>query len=144
MAVAQYLVLYTCSIRKFNFSLYVLVLIYSSDVGFMAYPSSIIITFYRGKLLFDQLDRNDGEGYNVSTGVFTAPMAGMYHFFWSLLFNRGENVAIAFELNATRKVLIYRDTEEGTYSSTSGSIYLRLTVGDQGYLLADQSRREDS
>ena len=102
----------------------------------MAYPSSDITTSSGAKLQFNRVDRNDGQGYNVSTGVFTAPVAGMYHFYWSLLFYNGGDVTIMFKLNGTQKVYSHRDTRDGTHSSTSGSIYLRLKVGDQVYLEA--------
>ena len=105
----------------------------------MVYPSSYITTSSGAKLKFNQVDRNDGQGYKVSTGVFTAPVAGMYHFYWSLLFYSGGHVTIDFKLNGTEKVRSYRDTDGGTFSSTSGSIYLRLKVGDQVYLEADGS-----
>ena len=129
-----------CKIRNFNLSLHVrlLVFICSSDVGFMAYPSGYITTSSGAKLKFNLLDRNDGQGYKVNTGVFSAPVAGMYHFYWSLLFIRGKHVTIYFKLNGTRKVYSHRDTDDGTYSSTSGSIYLRLKIGDQVYLEADR------
>ena len=105
----------------------------------MAYPSSRITTTGGGKLQFNRVDRNDGQGYSVSTGVFTVPVAGMYHFYWSLLFYNGGHVTIYFKLNGTLKVRSYRYTDDGTFSSTSGSIYLRLKVGDQVYLEAGQS-----
>ena len=105
----------------------------------MAYPSGYITPTAYAKLKFNQVDRNDGQGYDVSTGVFTAPVAGLYHFFWSLLFYSGGYVAIEFKLNGTQKVISYRDTQGGSYSSTSGSIYLRLKVGDQVYLEASAS-----
>ena len=104
----------------------------------MVYPSSQITTTGGAKLQFNIVDCNDGQGYNVSTGVFTAPMAGMYHFYWSLLFVSGGNVRIDFKLNGTEKVRSYRYTDDGHHSSTSGSIYLRLKVGDRVYLEADR------
>ena len=105
----------------------------------MAYPSNEITTTAKAKLKFNQVDKNDGQGYNVSTGVFTAPVAGMYHFYWSLLFYYGGDVTIDFKLNGTEKVRSYRNTDDGDTSSTSGSIYLRLKVGDQVYLEADRA-----
>ena len=104
----------------------------------MAYPSNFITTTRGAKLQLNRVDRNDGRGYSASTGVFSAPVAGMYHFFWSLLFMSGKHVTIDFKLNGTEKVRSYRDTRDGYYSSTSGSIYLRLKVGDQVYLEADR------
>ena len=104
----------------------------------MAYPSNDITTTANGKLKFNQIDRNDGQGYSASTGVFSAPVAGMYHFYWSLLLYSG-NLRIDFKLNGAVKVYSYRHPGDGRYSSTTGAIYLRLKVGDQVYLEASQS-----
>ena len=98
----------------------------------MAYPSQNISTTAYTKLQFNQVDRNDGQGYDVSTGVFSAPVAGMYHFYWSLLSRRGKHCTMFFILNGTKRV--YSHTTDTTDSSISGSIYLRLKVGDQAFL----------
>ena len=105
----------------------------------MAYPSHDITTITNAKIQFNRVDRNDGKGFNVNNGTFIAPVAGMYHFYWSLLFFSGKNVSIDFKLNGTEKVFSFRNTDDGIQSSTSGSIYLRLKVGDQVYLEADRS-----
>ena len=103
----------------------------------MAYPSYHIATTRGAKLVFDRVDRNDGRGYSTNNGVFTAPVAGMYYFFWSLLYYNGGDVTIEFMLNGTKKV--YSHATDVTYSHPSGSIYLRLKVGDRVYLEADSS-----
>ena len=109
---------------------------YFSDVGFMAYPSSPITTTRGGKLRFNRVERNDGRGYSVNTGTFTAPAAGMYQFYWSLLFYTRGPINIEFKLNGWRKVRVHRNNEDW---SISGSIYLRLKVGDQVYLEAESA-----
>ena len=113
--------------------------IYYSDVGFMAYPSDAITTIAYAKIKFNRVDRNDGQGYDVNNGTFTAPVDGMYNFYWSLLFYSGGSATIRFNLNGTPKIRSQRNVMDGRSSSTSGSIYLRLKVGDQVYLEADSS-----
>ena len=49
-----------------------------------------------------------------------------------LTLSQGKHCTIFFILNGTKRV--YSHTTDTTYSSISGSIYLRLKVGDQAFL----------
>jgi len=57
-----------------------------------------------GVLNFDHQVANTGGGMNLKTGVFTAPKAGMYTFFFSMLKNGWifELTEIALRLNEVR------------------------------------------
>ena len=126
---------YICGRRRLAVAGYRMICLVLSDIGFMAYPSYNMSTNRGTKLWFDRVDRNDGGGYNVSNGIFTVPVAGVYHFFWNLDFYRGIYVIIAFMLNETKKV--YSFATKMDYDQLSCSIYLRLKMGDRVYLEAD-------
>uniref|UniRef100_A0A669BJQ5 Complement C1q tumor necrosis factor-related protein 3 n=1 Tax=Oreochromis niloticus TaxID=8128 RepID=A0A669BJQ5_ORENI len=81
-------------------------------------------------LIFKHVVTNIGNAYNPQTGIFTAPVRGVYHFDWSLyehgniaagvvLFRNGENIFIVYEHQPTGGV------------SASNAASLLLEVGDQ-------------
>lgn len=53
----------------------------NKTVAFVAQRNS---TYNRnGTILFTRLHLNIGNGFNQSTGVFTAPVSGVYHFYFT-------------------------------------------------------------
>ena len=110
----------------------------TKDVGFLVYPSGFITTVKNSKVKFDKVDRNDGQGYSEKTGIFSAPVAGMYHFFWNLLSYGGRTNRIHLMLNGETKVISVVIAKK-MWVTPSGSVYLRLKKDDQVYLQADDS-----
>ncbi|KAL3973727.1 hypothetical protein ACER0C_022353 [Sarotherodon galilaeus] len=81
-------------------------------------------------LIFKRAVTNIGNAYNPSTGIFTAPVRGVYHFDWkvygkeniqagALLYRNGEKISIAYEL----------PTSGGVSASNAASLLLQ--AGDQ-------------
>ena len=109
---------------------------HTKDVGFLVFPLAHYTTTANAKLQFDKVDRNDGQGFNIKTGIFTSPVAGMYHFFWNFLSLSGSHCTITLLQDGKLK-LRSRLTANRLYETPSGSIYLRLKKGEHVYLQAN-------
>ncbi|XP_003458732.1 complement C1q-like protein 4 [Oreochromis niloticus] len=97
-------------------------------------------------LIFKRVVTNIGNAYNINTGIFTAPVRGVYHFEWhigahgdashavyALLFKNGERIFTAYEVQPSH------------YVTTSNGASLLLEVGDQVLLhLATNSKIYDN
>ena len=74
-----------------------------------------------------------GNGYDTETGIFNAPVAGLYHFFWNILSMNGTKpCTIMLKHNGNLKLRSFIAPSE--QQTSSGSIYLRLDSGDCVYL----------
>uniref|UniRef100_A0A3B4H333 C1q domain-containing protein n=1 Tax=Pundamilia nyererei TaxID=303518 RepID=A0A3B4H333_9CICH len=91
-------------------------------------------------LIFKRVVTNIGNTYNPHTGIFTAPVRGVYHFYWTVygnenipagayLFRNGEYIFIAFE-----------QLTSGWASACNGASLL-LEVGDQVSVRIDPGAR---
>ncbi|XP_078319041.1 complement C1q-like protein 4 [Crassostrea virginica] len=87
-------------------------------------------------LVFPHIITNVGGGYNVNTGVFTAPRDGVYVFFCKIT-SSGSSSEMRFEfiLNGSTKTrnLVYGRTGH-PYRTSSNSIVLQLRHGDRVWI----------
>ena len=102
-------------------------------VGFSVYLKNRV---ENGQLIsavkFEHVITNTGNGYDVHTGLFTAPAAGLYSFSarmsspkssqWYIMWN-GETVAYLFTTGSHEK-----------WESCSESVSLKLTAGDKVWI----------
>ena len=94
-------------------------------------------------LVFRTINHNEGGGYDASTGVFTAPRAGIYLFLATLQgvglqHSAGMNtvkVALMQDHQQRQRVLTQAD-REGDRDSTSLQAVLRLAAGSSVWLQA--------
>ena len=103
--------------------------------------SSNFITTANGTIIFDDVGRNKGGGgYNNRTGVFTVPVTGVYHVYFSLLSEGGSESEIDLKFNEMPSAVIRTFIAASQkYHTPSASVYVRLNVGDKVYLKAFRS-----
>ena len=88
-----------------------------------------------GNLTFDQVDINIGGGFNGSTGVFTAPIAGIYKMTFSgqSAFNKFEITFIEVQKfdSTVFSILDDNEAENADANNVSFTWMMILAVGDE-------------
>ncbi|XP_076079019.1 uncharacterized protein LOC143049166 [Mytilus galloprovincialis] len=107
-------------------------------VAFSAYRSSSQTLSNKEKVIFDGVWSNVENGYEPSTGVFTAPYPGLYHFTAVVMSTDGSILVLYLCHNGlciTRRLL----TGDG-YKTGTIDVVLNLQKGDKVYMQSDRSQ----
>lgn len=114
-------------------------------IAFYAYFSNDFKSMPKGStFLFDVVETNLGNGYNKTTGIFTAPSSGLYAFTWTVQ-AAGKHVVppinsnsqygeinAALMQNGAVKGVIVADTEtKYDMDTATGFVVLETKVGDR-------------
>uniref|UniRef100_A0A3P9DFB5 C1q domain-containing protein n=1 Tax=Maylandia zebra TaxID=106582 RepID=A0A3P9DFB5_9CICH len=92
-------------------------------------------------LVFKHVITNIGNAYNPSTGIFTAPVRGVYHFELHMFGHGGVAVGAYLYKNQGLVVIAYEhQTAAGELSGSNGASLL-LEVGDQVFVRLLDGRR---
>ena len=100
----------------------------SHAVGFSAFLTNRVVLNSPVKLVFDHVLSNSGNGYDIKTGIFTAPIAGLYSFSVTLTSDISSRFFIMFN---GRNVGYVVNSGENRWESGSQNVNLQLTVGDK-------------
>uniref|UniRef100_K1PZQ0 Caprin-2 n=1 Tax=Magallana gigas TaxID=29159 RepID=K1PZQ0_MAGGI len=93
--------------------------------------SSYSISWNSGTLVFPVVITNVGNGYNPSTGVFTAPTAGEYVFFVNVQSYNTESIYVDVVLNGVTKVRTMAQGGTDYYDAGPNLAVLTLQKGDR-------------
>lgn len=78
---------------------------------------------------FNKVYTNIGRGYNPSTGIFTAPIAGVYQFSAVVMSDKGQYLIASLYHNATRVSSVHIKTI--SFQTGALGMVLDLKKGDQ-------------
>ncbi|KAL2081077.1 hypothetical protein ACEWY4_022930 [Coilia grayii] len=94
-------------------------------------PFSEEVTLIHQKVL-----TNVGEAYNNTSGVFTAPVSGVYFFtFTTYSWVKNKNIGVKLMKNNDEVLLIWENQDSGDNEDyASNSVVLELEVGDTVYM----------
>ncbi|XP_061187002.1 complement C1q-like protein 4 [Saccostrea echinata] len=107
----------------------------TKQVGFTAgIPSQS--SFWTGDvLIFSNVITNIGGGYNSNTGIFTAPVAGMYQFFVNICSYASKTTSYYIVLNGISKVTaLSQSSNHAPYQTGTNMLLVRLEQGDKVWI----------
>ena len=90
------------------------------------------ITGINSVVKFEDVKVNRGQGYDPSTGVFTAPRKGLYHVSCLILGNNGHRVH--YQLNKNDAVYTKGYSTKGVYTSSTISSLVEMKKGDRVFI----------
>ncbi|XP_056439377.1 complement C1q-like protein 3 [Gadus chalcogrammus] len=111
---------------------------FTAAVGHSLGPVPIDIT-----VKYQMIISNMGNGYNPTTGIFTARVSGMYYFRYTMYNNVGPtpNSFMSLMKNGQRLVSTWDTTGDDSNDSASNAAVLQLEAGDDVYTLLYANRQ---
>ncbi|XP_061186567.1 complement C1q tumor necrosis factor-related protein 6-like [Saccostrea echinata] len=103
----------------------------NKKVGFTAGMPSSSTYWSSDVMVFSKVITNIGGGYNSNTGIFTAPVAGMYHFFLNLVGYDTKSIDLHVVSNGNSKVTAMSEASaSSTYQTGTNMLVVRLEQDD--------------
>eukprot|EP00105_Crassostrea_gigas_P014079 XP_011430626.1 PREDICTED: complement C1q tumor necrosis factor-related protein 3 [Crassostrea gigas] len=103
-----------------------------TTVAFHVYLKNSISSLSQNQIIkYNHIVTNIGEGYDTSTGKFTAPVDGVYSFTWTYLTKKGAKAYIGGVLDGKQIVWTVMEDQTATWASTTGHLVVRMKKGSQ-------------
>ncbi|XP_058249873.1 adiponectin-like [Hemibagrus wyckioides] len=105
-------------------------------------PKNIGPNTKRVTLVYETAFTNIGNAYNTKTGIFTAPVKGVYYFIFVLFNPHNLSTAVALMKNG-ESIVLASDNEPGadTEDTATNSVSLLLEEGDRVYIELLENRK---
>ncbi|XP_054914572.1 complement C1q-like protein 2 [Poeciliopsis prolifica] len=92
-------------------------------------------------LIYTRVITNVGNAYNQHTGIFVAPVRGMYYF--SFFYHAGGGKSVGLQLKKNNQVVVWSADHKSSYDGADNggnAAFLVLQRGDQVYIQLDANR----
>ena len=90
---------------------------------------------------FDKIRFNRGQCYNPSTGVFTAPRKGLYHF--SCVIKANSSHQVHYQLNKNNAAYNYGYSNKSGHATSTISDVIEMRKGDRVFIKHRNSNSEE-
>ena len=100
----------------------------AQPIAFCAHMSKSSNNTYLQAVVYDSVTVNAGQGYNKFSGIFQAPVTGIYHFTSTVMSKSGTSVHVNIVKNGAPIAWNFADFEG--WESGSTTVIVELEAGD--------------
>lgn len=103
--------------------------------AYIDYQGAFLTLSSHTTLVFDSIKINDGNGYNISDGIFTARRTGVYAFHWSVTIYNDSWASVELVVNETPIGCVAAETQVvKKWGRGSGLVITNINNGDRVFL----------
>lgn len=88
-------------------------------------------------MIFDKVSLNEGNAYDNTSGIFTAPSDGIYSFTWTIVTNPGNAFVTEIVRNEEMITRNFPDSRgEKGYDMSTSHAYIKMKKGEKVWIRA--------